>query len=101
MMTKRPTLGSLSDRLAPKPAAAAAEPTAAPVTQAEEKGKRRGTQADGRKGVLLRLKPEAWLQLKRMAAEMTLERDELFTMQQALEEAVNDWFKKHGKPPLA
>ena len=101
-MSKRPNLTGLSGRLAPKPAAA---PELAPAIDtpapSQDGAKRRGSQLDGRKGVLLRLKPKAWLQLKSMAAQMTLEREELFTMQSALEEAVNDWFKKHGEPPLA
>lgn len=63
--------------------------------------KRAGSQADGRKGVLLRLKPEAWKQLKGLATDQTLERDELFSMQSALEEALNDYFRKHRLPPLA
>ncbi len=100
-MKNRTSLGSLSGRLAQKPTAAPAEATPSVAEDAVQERKKRGSQLDGRKGVLLRLKPEAWLQLKGMAAQMTLEKDEMFTMQQALEDAVNDWFKKHGKPPLA
>lgn len=99
-MSKRPALNSLAGRLAPK-ATAPVEPAEVVEEAAASRGRKAGAQPDGRKGVLLRLNPQAWFQLKSMAAEQTMERDELFTMQSALEEALNDWFRKHGKPPIA
>lgn len=101
-MNPRPKLTNLGGRLAEKPAASAAASTepAASEPKAAVKAKA-GAQPDGRKGVLLRLNPRAWFALKSLAAEQTMEREELYTMQSALEEAVNDLFKKFGKPPIA
>jgi len=103
-MSKRPGLSKLASRLSTKGQAAASEEVATSPEQDErgiERRQKRGSQPDGRKGVLLRLKPDAWFQLKSMAAEQTISRGEIYTMQSALEEAVNDWFRKHGKPPIA
>lgn len=100
-MTKRPGLSALSSHLTPKSEAQPIEQPSEVATPSTASKKRAGAQADGRKGVLLRLKPEAWMQLKAVAAQQTLDRQELFSMQSALEEALNDWFRKHGKPPIA
>lgn len=104
-MSKRPGLSNLASRLSNKGQTAASEEMATPPEQDErgviERRQKRGSQPDGRKGVLLRLKPDAWFQLKSMAAEQTISRGEIYTMQSALEEAVNDWFRKNGKPPIA
>ena len=102
-MTKRPQLSNLSGRLSGKPAASSApfaDDAAAADAPAVKKA-RAGSQADGRKGVLLRLQKPAWLQLKMLAAELAAERDDLTSMQTVLEDALNDCFKKHGKPPIA
>jgi hypothetical protein len=50
---------------------------------------------DPRRGQTLRLNPEAWTQLKVLAAEQRA------TSHVLLVEAVNDLFRKHGKPPIA
>ncbi|GGE24842.1 hypothetical protein GCM10011390_50330 [Aureimonas endophytica] len=97
---KRPGLGNLGKHLASKPEAAEPEPVEEIAAEPRAKGKR-GSQPDGRKGVLLRLSPEAWLALKQLAAEETLRRGEIFTMQSALEEALNDYFRKHKRPAIA
>ena len=47
------------------------------------------------KGQTLRLNMDAWRQLKLMAIDRALPAHDL------LIEAVNDYFAKHGKPPLA
>lgn len=101
-MNPRPTLKNLGDRIAGKPAASPAASTEPAASEPKAAAKlRAGAQPDGRKGVLLRLNPRAWFALKSLAAEQTMEREELFTMQSALEEAVNDLFRKYGKPPIA
>lgn len=102
-MTKRPQLSNLSGRLSGKPAAASAPAAgeASAVDAPAVKKARAGSQADGRKGVLLRLQKPAWMQLKTLAMELAAERDDLTSMQTVLEEALNDYFKKHGKPPIA
>jgi hypothetical protein len=43
----------------------------------------------------LRLRPDAWTQLKIAAAERGVPSHDL------LLEALNDWFTKQGKPPIA
>ena len=95
-MAKRPNLANLGERIAKKPTEATAP---APATEEEEAApRRRGrakTQPDGRRGVLVRLQPEAWKALKLIA----LEEDE--TLQAMMERAINDLLKKHGRPPLA
>lgn len=48
-----------------------------------------------RRGQTLRLTPDAWRQLKVMAAEQDRRAHDL------LLEAVNDLFQKHGRPPIA
>lgn len=59
-------------------------------------GKEATTSAtDKRKGQTLRLTRDAWKQLKLLA----IERDR--TAHDLLIEAVNDLFRKHGKPPIA
>lgn len=101
-MSKRPEFKNLGDRLAAKPNAVSGPETAVASEATPGSAKKKaGAQPDGRKGVLLRLNPPAWFALKSLAAEQTMERDELFTMQSALEEAVNDLFVKYGKPPIA
>jgi hypothetical protein len=47
------------------------------------------------RGQTLRLTPEAWRQLKILAVERATPSHSL------LIEAVNDLFRKHGKPPIA
>jgi hypothetical protein len=50
---------------------------------------------DGRRGILVRAKPEAWKALKLIAI------DKEITLQDAMTQAVNDYLRKHGKPPSA
>jgi hypothetical protein len=74
---------SLSNFTAEKPGRAETPPTAG--TPAKEKPR----------GQTLRLAPEAWRQLKMLAVERTTPSHKL------LIEAINDLFRKHGKPPIA
>jgi hypothetical protein len=57
--------------------------------------RRAKAQPDGRRGVLVRLQPEAWKAMKQIAL------DQETTLQELMEDAVNDALRKHGKPPLA
>lgn len=88
-MAKRESLANLGGRLAKKPAAesAAAEPV-------EEAAKEK-IPGDGRKGILVRAKPEAWRELKILAI------DKGTTLQDVMTEAINDYLRKNGKPPVA
>jgi len=56
---------------------------------------RRKTQPDGRRGILVRARPEAWRALKLIAL------DEETTLQGVMTEAINDYLVKNGKPPVA
>jgi hypothetical protein len=64
--------------------------TAAPSAQAVT-----GKGEDKRKGQTLRLSVEAWRQMKLLSF------DKAVTTHDLLIEAVNDLFKKNGKPPIA
>ncbi|MBQ0820716.1 hypothetical protein KBI52_10915 [Microvirga sp. HBU67558] len=93
-MTKRPSLANLGSRLNKR----AAEPeasTADDATVGEQQPGRRKSQPDGRKGILVRARPEAWKALKLVA----LDQDK--TLQDVMIEAINDVLQKHGKPPIA
>lgn len=82
-MAKR---ASLSDFAAtkPQPAEAATPVAAASAPKAAE-----------RRGQTLRLTPAAWSQLKHLAVDRGVPAHDM------LVEAVNDLFRKHGKPPIA
>ncbi|MCJ2089578.1 hypothetical protein MKK88_26840 [Methylobacterium sp. E-005] len=100
-MSKKPSFANLGARLAPKVAEA---PAAAPLAAMEEaaqaeavavkplRGKR---QPDGRRGILVRARPEAWRALKMVALDREV------TLQDVMTEAINDVLAKHGKPPVA
>jgi hypothetical protein len=68
---------------------------AAPVPTVRDTAGRRIRQPDGRKGILVRARPEAWKALKQMAL------DDERTLQDVMTEAINDMLKKRGMPPLA
>ena len=80
----RPKRASLSNFAETKPGAA---PTPAAAASPAEDAPRRG--------MTLRLREDAWRQLKVAA----LDRGE--TAHDLLLEALNDWFTKQGKPPIA
>lgn len=80
-MPKKPP--SLADLALNKEAAASPVPAAAPTAETK------------RKGQTLRLAEGAWKQLKHLATDLGKPVHEL------LIEAVNDLFKKYGKPPIA
>ena len=84
---------SLTDFAARKPQPAEETPTP-PVPGAVEQ-QVKAEKAEERKGQTLRLTPAAWRQLKQLALDREARAHEL------LVEAVNDLFRKHGKPPIA
>ena len=96
MARKAGSLSSLGSRLQQKPATAPA-PTAevARPEPAAPEAVRRDRQPDGRKGILVRARPEAWKALKLVAL------DQEVTLQDLMVEAINDVLTKHGKPPVA
>jgi hypothetical protein len=51
--------------------------------------------ADDRKGVLIRVRPQAWKAMRQLALDREI------TLQGLLVEALNDVFQKHGRPPIA
>ncbi len=96
-MAKRAPLTNLTGHLNKK-ASDTPAPAAAPVTTGEIQGSapaRRKSQPDGRKGILVRARPEAWKALKQVAL------DGETTLQDLMIEAINDVLQKHGKPPIA
>jgi len=102
-MGKRPTLSKkhlansskLAALSAQKPATPDAEPTPEPKTEKIPQGEdRAGTRANTR-GQTLRLNEDAWAQLKHMAIDQRRPAHAL------LVEAVNELFRKYGKPPIA
>lgn len=85
MATKRGSLAGFSSKKTSAPA----------QTQPQEQKPQPQEEGNNRKGQTLRLSPEAWKQLKFMAF------DSGHTAHTLLVEAVNDLFKKYGKPPIA
>lgn len=89
---------SLTDLAAKKPTAA---PTEEPRTYEERRPTKSGTQPDGRKGILIRVNPEGWRELRDLAAELTLSSGGQVTMQSLITDAINDTLKRHKRPPVA
>jgi len=81
---------SLTDFAARKPQPHEEPPEPLTPGAIEQLGK-----AEERKGQTLRLTPAAWRQLKQLALDRETRAHDL------LLEAVNDLFRKHGKPPIA
>ena len=98
-MSKKPSFANLAGRLASKPSDA--QPAAEPITDdpraetAPPRPARAKAQPDGRRGILVRARPEAWKALKTIAL------DGERTLQDVMTEAINDVLAKHGKPPVA
>jgi hypothetical protein len=90
-MPKRP---SLSDYAARKPEAPLEHAGAVvPGASASEEGRRTGQ--------TLRLRKEAWRQLRQLTLELEAERNARVHQHDLLIEAVNDLFRKYNRPPLA
>lgn len=92
-MAKKP---SLSDLTAKKSGQAVPEVATAPAKTA-----RAGSQPDGRKGVLVRLRPEGWRELRDLAAELTLSTGEQVSMQSLIVDAINQTLKDNERSPVA
>ena len=90
MSAKRTSLSGLGARLAKKPA----EPEPQ-VSAAVEAPAPRERVPDGRKGILVRARPEAWKALKLIALDREV------TLQDVMTEAINDLLTKHDRPPTA
>jgi hypothetical protein len=90
-MPKRPSLATFAARK-PEPASA---PSAQehPTAGANEKAQRTGQ--------TLRLRKEAWRQLRQLALELEAQRDTRVHQHDLLIEAVNDLFRKYDRPPIA
>lgn len=73
----------------------AAEKARAPAKVRAELGRSPAASKDQTKGQTLRLNLDAWRQLRYMAFDNDV------TAHDLLLEAVNDLFKKYGKPPVA
>lgn len=85
-MTERPKLTSLSDRLARKVSVPAAEPAAAPATDAPAKAGK----SDDRVQIIVRMTPAERKALRQIA----LDKDT--TAQALAEEAIRDVLRRHG-----
>jgi hypothetical protein len=101
-MSKKPSFANLGARLAQKPSEGpSTQPTAtkakvAAAVPAEPDAEiRRPRQPDGRRGILVRARPEAWKALKQIAL------DGERTLQDVMTEAINDVLTKNEKSPLA
>lgn len=93
-MAKKP---SLSDLTTKKNATAAPEAIQEPV-KAKAKA---GAQPDGRKGVLVRLNPEGWRELRDLAAELTIATGDQVSMQSLIVDAINRTLKDNKRSPVA
>jgi hypothetical protein len=102
-LSKKPSFANLGSRLATKstgsqgdrPGDAAEGAQASNRSEAGTVSGRAARQPDGRKGILVRARPEAWKALKLIAL------DGERTLQDVMTEAINDMLSKHGKPPVA
>ena len=99
-MSKKPSFANLGARLSQK----SADPSSAPLEKMEAAASaeavttdaiRRNRHPDGRRGILVRARPEAWKALKQVAL------DGERTLQDVMTEAINDVLTKNGKPPVA
>lgn len=97
-MVKKPSLADLAQK---KPSEAIAPAENRDETVRAGAAKRPGIGADGRKGILVRVQPAGWRQLRDLAAELTEKSGEQTTMQDLLTGAINRLLKEHGRPPVA
>ena len=93
-MAKRPSLSDLTN----KKGAAAAAPAAVATVQRDG---RAGAQPDGRKGILVRVRPEGWRQVRDLAADLTISTGQQVTMQSLILEAINSLLQNNGRSPVA
>lgn len=99
-MNKKPSFANLGSRLAQK-TVEDSNPVPSGLTRAaSNKSASSGSspslrQPDGRRGILVRARPEAWKALKQIAL------DSERTLQDVMTEAINDILSKNSKSPLA
>jgi hypothetical protein len=96
--TRRPSLAETMQKMArPEPAAvpATAGPVSQPMTsEPESRGFYAATRA-GKKKITTAVDPAAHVQFRQLALELDKKGEAL------LIEAINDLFRKYGKPPIA
>jgi hypothetical protein len=96
MAAKRPALADFTARKAPAEPLPAPDPAAVP--EAQEGGPRPvgrpKVHTDGRRGVIVRINHAAWKQLRQLALDEERPANDLMI------EALNDLFRKHGRPPI-
>jgi hypothetical protein len=68
--------------------------TAIKLSRTEAEAPKRARAPDGRRGILVRAKPEAWKALKLIAL------DQEITLQDAMTSAINDYLRRNGKPKV-
>ena len=97
-MTKRPSLAGLQSRLQSKgsaPAeASAAEPAPAEAVAATPPPARGARRNAAVKTAMIRINPEGWRELRRLAIDLDTPLDDL------LIEAANEMLQRHGRPAL-
>ncbi len=94
-MAKRPSLSELTQRKG------GAAPVEIPAERLSEETKRAGAQPDGRKGILVRVAPEGWRQLRDLAADLTISSGDQVSMQSLIVDQINKLLRENGRPPLA
>jgi hypothetical protein len=94
-MPKRPSLTAYATRKAEAPPEALVGPAEPAAPDAETGG---GGQ---RTGQTLRLRKEAWRQLRQLTLELEVQRNARVHQNDLLIEAFNDLFRKYNRPPLA
>jgi len=92
---KRTPLSGLGARLAKKPTEAVETLSTQPDPAVGASAGVTARPPDGRKGILVRARPEAWKSLKLVALDLEM------TLQDVMTEAINDVLTKHGRPPTA
>ncbi len=94
-MPKRPSLTAYATRKPEAPPEALVGP-AEPAALDAETG-----EGGQRTGQTLRLRKEAWRQLRQLTLELEVQRNARVHQHDLLIEAVNDLFRKYNRPPLA
>lgn len=98
-MARKPSLADMARKTSSISAAADVPP--AEATAVIERQGRAGAQPDGRKGILVRVAPEGWRELRDLAADLTISSGEQVTMQSLILDAINRTLRDNGRPPVA
>lgn len=70
-------------------------------TAGKKKPAEKGAGRAGKKYISGHFDPEVWAQLQEIIMKRTIAAQKKVSLQELLAEALNDLFKKHGKPPIA